>query len=142
MKTFAFAVACFSALVSLTASAESVSFEVLSFRSAAVNRIHYLTISPSANGQLNVAIDPNHCSASGPCTLRHVRIFQVTPTVISDERDRDGNLLLRLNSEIELRVDSGFNPAGKIGYTAIVTDASGQKKEYPLSADVGTRFNK
>jgi hypothetical protein len=93
---------------------------------------------------LRVSHDPNICDTDrGICSQRPFFSWIVEPTVISDSRPFDGDLLLGLTEKISLSVGSGFNIEGLIYYSAIVkTHADGEGTSIPLKPNVSVILSK
>jgi hypothetical protein len=127
MKSLVFALLCASA----TGFAAPITMKVVSLTSGMVNGVIKLRIAPLADGQFAVQYDPNSCGDPGPCTEMAASSFTVRPTVVSDSRNVDGPLVLKLNEQLQLIVSSGETRDGLTHISAKINGTT-----IPLTADV------
>ncbi len=115
-------------------AAESVFFQV-NLVSGKVDGVTKVILQTLPNNQIKVYVDPNHCSSAGLCTEMAGIPQTVTPKVIKDSRPTDGPLLLGLTQSVSLEVSSGYNPEGKVSYTAIL-ERKGESLRLPLKENI------
>ena len=124
------------------AHADTISFQVTELDSSPVNRITELRLYIEANGKIMLNLDPNHCGNPGPCTQIKVAQIEVQPTIIRDNRELDGALLVKLTDNINLEVTSGETIDGKVHTFAQIKESDGTTKTLELTAVVNAKATK
>ena len=107
-----------------------IKVNVVALTSGRVNGVIKLQIWPEANGFWKALYDPNTCGNPGPCSELATSVVELQPEVISDSRNVDGSLKLKLG-DIILIVGSRETLDGTAPISARVGNES-----IPLKADI------